>query len=104
MTRVTGVGVDVMAGDTPIMDARDLVDHMLDKRGIRMTIGSAPCATFDLHFRQDFAALIESRDGEIRTEERERCEDKAVAFYDLGFSPGQEAALRATIRQDEGNT
>jgi hypothetical protein len=109
MTRVTGVGVDVMAGDTPIMDARDLVDHMLDKRGIRMTIGSAPCATFDLQFRQDFAALIESRDAKIRAEERERCADRADKWLHETFEVEEivddvETTLRAAIMQNKENT
>ena len=48
--------------------ARELVDNMLDKRGIRLMVGASPCATFDQHFRQDFAALIAS----ALAEERER--------------------------------
>jgi|WetSurMetagenome_2_1015567.scaffolds.fasta_scaffold454162_2 hypothetical protein len=29
--------------------------------------------------------------------EREACAERAIAFYDLGFSPGQADELRATI-------
>jgi hypothetical protein len=40
-------------------DARELVDHLLDERGIVLTVGSEPPANFDQHFRQDWAAEIE---------------------------------------------
>jgi hypothetical protein len=30
----------------------------MDKRGVRLTIGSAPSPTFDDHFRQDLDSMI----------------------------------------------
>jgi hypothetical protein len=85
----------------PIMDAMELVDHMLDKRGIRMTIGSAPCATFDLHFRQDFAALIESRDTAIREDERMRLYEiqTAIPQWTLAQQKDRDKAVRVEERE-----
>jgi hypothetical protein len=58
-----------------MMNARELVDDMLDKRGMRLTLGNAPCATFDIHFRQDFAVQIERYARSCLVEAADRVED-----------------------------
>ena len=42
------------------MTGREIIDYILDRRGLVVTIGSGNCATFDEHFRNDWAGIIES--------------------------------------------
>jgi hypothetical protein len=102
MTRVTGVGVDVIAGDTPIMEARKLAELIWAN-------WHAPDETYRQSENRS-AALIQSRDDAIRAEERERCADIVMKWHHdndpVGWPRGSDSkSLRAAIRHfKEGGT
>jgi hypothetical protein len=99
------------------MTGRDLVDYILDERGIRLTIGAPTCVSFDQHFRQDWGALIDKKIAEARAEALRdaagvlyRVEQELSCLGHRSIAPGMESCsqllldviqLRAAITQEE---
>jgi hypothetical protein len=68
------------------MTGREIVDYILDERGIVLTIGSAPCVSFDQQFRQDWGNLIDKKVAEETVALRadnQRMREAALAFQEL---------------------
>jgi hypothetical protein len=85
MTRVTGVGVDVMAGDTPIMDARELVQRMRSGH-IHIAVNAWAGTPLKIEWNlldDEVTALIKSRDATIRAQERERVIEECKTILEI---------------------